>query len=153
MKKLFALLTFALSLMMSFALSGCTNNKPLPIEQMSWEMTLVQKLDVGTALFCSESNRESFPDATVKSISCSFDDIKVIVRNRDTEQKWIGAYSVKSNGEKRTTVYEVTFEGTAGNLTGNMVSSVTEYNDGAQTGTLILSYGDYSVTFSAELIE
>lgn len=152
MKKLFAFVALMLSVFMAFALSGCAKNNPLPIEQMSWSMTTIQRSDDGTVLFCSESNRESYPDATVKSISCSFDDVKIIVTNCDTEQKWIGTYRVKSYGEKRTTIYEVTFEKTAENVTGNMVSSMTEYYDGSLMGTLIVSYGDYCITFSAELI-
>lgn len=81
MKKLFAFLALMLSVFMAFALSGCAKNNPLPIEQMSWSMTTIQRSDDGTVLFCSESNRESYPDATVKSISCSFDDVKIIVTN------------------------------------------------------------------------
>lgn len=152
MKKTIALLAFILTLFTVVTLSGCADNSALPIEQMTWDMTLVQNVD-GDAVYCSEQSKISHPDATVKSISCAFDGAKFTITDNETEQTWIGSYTEINSGIKKTTNYEVTFDGSIDTTKGTMVSSITEYNDKSQIGTIIFSYGDYTVTFFSELID
>lgn len=139
MKKLLALV---LVIATSLILSACGGQKSSFIEPTAWVMSSVQSSSDGAIVYCSANEKEDYPEADVRDIICNIDGSAIEILNNDTSEEWNGTYKVVDNNEKRS-IYEVTIGGEEG----QMVKSLTEYDDTAPQNTLILSCGDYVLNF------
>lgn len=77
----------------------------------------------------------------------AFDD-GVITIGTDKERH-SGRYTLTETDGGNTALYEIDF----GEETGRMTSGITQYGDGAREGTLIITVGEYVVTFRASLAD
>ena len=137
-----------LILLLAVNLAGCSKGQTLPVENLNWTMTSVQSSEDGKILFCAPERQEQTPEASVKILRCTLDGEKVVVTDEETGEKWTGAYERIRANPDQSAIYEVTFD--SGEM-GYMTSGITTYSDGSQSGTLILTHGDYTANFSADL--
>lgn len=139
MKKIFALLLIVVA---SFSLSAC-EGKSTSIDPTIWVMSSIQSTSDGAVTYCSAKEKDNFPEADVRDISCNIDGSTITIRNNETSEEWNGTYKLLDSNDERT-IYEVTIEGEKCQA----VKSVTEYeNDAGTRDTLILSCKDYVLNF------
>ncbi|MBS5523740.1 MAG: hypothetical protein KHX56_15900 [Clostridiales bacterium] len=147
MRKYVRLLAAALVILQSlcvFSISGC-GSKNMPIEPAQWEMSTIQDKN-GNVIFCSENVKSSFPDAKVKSVSCTIDGEYITIKNEENGEEWEGTYQ-KADQSEEASLYEVVF-GNGEKGAGMIVNSMTEYEDKTEPeNTLIISYGGYTLAF------
>lgn len=120
------------ALMLVLLIVGCSTKETV------WSMEYIQGKD-GKVIYCSNKNKDIYPNAEIKSIECILKGDKVTISNKDTKEQWIGNYEVIGEDSK-STIYEVKF---ADNSTVNMVKSFTEYEDKTKVDTLIISNKEY----------
>ena len=127
--------------------AGCTDTGTVPIETMAWRFATVQNTQDGFVTACAEELAEQYPQAVPTDITCAFDG-GVITIGTDKERH-SGRYTLTETDGGNTALYEIDFDG----KTGRMTSGITQYGDGAREGTLIITVGEYVVTFRASLAD
>lgn len=143
MKRIFS---FVLVVATVFCLSACNSQKSSSIEPTEWVMSTVQSGTDGTVIYCSASEQAQFPEASVKNITCTIDGMDITIKDNEADQEWAGTYT-ENDVTKERAIYEVTF----GEETGQMVNSLTEYEDNTDAkNTLVITCGDYTLYFFAQ---
>ena len=137
---------FFLLIVLGVCLSAHSVQNAVSIELAHWIMSSIQNTSDGTVVYCSESQKEQFPKANVKNITCTVHDASITIQDHETGKEWTGAYK-KSVETTSGSVYEVVFEG----KTGLMVNSLTEYTDKTDARhTLILRCNTFTLNFFAK---
>ena len=126
-----------------FALVGRSGGNA-PLSQTDWVMSTVQSGEDGAIVACSSQNQDAYPEAIVKNIHCRLEGASITICDEDTNEEWSGNYK-KANGGG-SDIYNVAIDGQEPGLMG---IGTTKYFDGSKEGTLILSLGDYALTFTA----
>lgn len=138
MKKIIIVITLFISCL---CISGCSNNNQKTI----WNMEYIQGKG-GEVIYCSNENKDIYPNADVKNIVCVLQESSVTITDKDTDEEWIGNCKIIDEDIK-STLYEVVFDN---NETGHLVKSFTKYADNTQHDTLIVSYGAYSLNLTGQ---
>ncbi len=127
------------------SLNAC-GRKEASAQPTAWIMSLVQSGEDGDVLYCSEKEKEIYPQAGVHKIVCRMDDSSVEIQDSETDETWRGAYKLVKDSDT-----ESIYEATIGDRDCMLVKSVTEY-EGSQDpkDTLILTCDEYSLTFFTE---
>lgn len=147
MKKL-SILFFILMVCIFF--SSCGNDSLLSVDQLEWKFSSIQQKDDGSIIAGGADIQKTYPDAIVMDMDCSFQEKEVTITNLLDGESWTGSYQVIKTGGKQTTIYEITFQD---GQKATAVSGITEYADGTQEGTFIISGDEYVINFTADLLE
>lgn len=143
MKRIFS---FVLAVATVFCLSACNSQKSSAIEPTEWKMATIQSGTEGTVIFCSESEKKNFPEASVKNITCTIDEMAITIKDTETDKEWTGTYT-ENDVTKDRAIYDVTF----GEEAGQIVNSLTKHeNDTEPQNTLVIACGDYTLYFFVE---
>jgi hypothetical protein len=96
----------------------------------------------GEVIYCSNENKDTFPNATIKDIVCILQGSSITITDKNSGNEWIGNCKIIDSSES---IYEVIFDN---NEIGIMGRSVTKYADNIQENTLIISCGGYTLYFT-----
>ncbi|MGL5753234.1 MAG: hypothetical protein ACRCXT_22010 [Paraclostridium sp.] len=116
-------------------------------QQTVWNMQYIQGKD-GEIIYTSNENKDIYPDADIKNISCVLQEPSITIKDEDTDEEWVGNCKIIEK-DRVSIIYELKFDNHKDNdKTGNMVKSFTKYNDNTHIDTLIISYGEYSLNLT-----
>ena len=118
-------------------ISGCSRDNQKTI----WNMQSIQGNN-GEVIYCSNENKDAFPNATIKDIVCFLQGSSITITDKNSGNEWIGNCKIINSSES---IYEVIFDN---NEIGIMGRSVTKYADNTQENTLIISCGGYTLYFT-----
>ncbi|MGL4911247.1 MAG: hypothetical protein ACRC3Y_02320 [Romboutsia sp.] len=135
MKKLITIIILCSSFI---CISGCN----LYNQKIIWNLEYIQNKS-GEIIYCSMENKDIYPDATIKNIICVLQESNLTITDKDTDTEWSGNYKQIESIGNHTSIYEIIFD----SETGKLVKSFTKYVDGTSHDTLIISCGEYSLTF------
>ena len=139
-KRLLVLLS---ALILSFGLVGCEMLASAPrIDENQWTMTLIQLGVDGEPVFCSPQTAKNFSGLPHQELICTAQDGKLILDDCIKENQYIGTYSLTDESTQSNT-YQIELAGSSGYA----VTSMTKYEHGGMTPTLILVLRDYTITF------
>lgn len=137
-------------LLVTLLCAGCMGRDSLPIEQIDWEMTVVQESEQGNivAVSAMEQEKYSHTHAKVLNLTCSFTGMDFVITDVDSGKSWRGTCSEIEKGLRQDTIYEAVYEDGSKGLAS---SGITTYADGSEEGTLIFTSEEYSITFRGDL--
>lgn len=135
---------------MIFCIAGCSS-ETISIEGYDWNLTLIQSNEDGSVIGCAPEHYEmhkEIDDIIVVDLACSASDGKLTVTDSTNNTTYTGSYSLTESNQENT-IYEISFR----DQMGYAVTSCTTYTDhlgsNSQTPTLIVTIGNYSLTFQA----
>lgn len=141
--------TVILTLLFTLCFFGCTDNETVKIDEYTWSMVTVQSLaqNGGIVAYNPENITEDeniYTDAKTSQIILTAQKGKLTLK---TDNKaYEGTYKTKKT-EYGTVIYDVNIDGNEGNAVVSYVIS----SKGERYITLILSSGDYTVNFQAQI--
>lgn len=136
MKKL---ITVILLFIFCICISGCSSDNQKTI----WNMRSIQDNN-GKVIYCSNENKDAFPNATIKDIVCILQGSSITITDKNSGNEWIGNCKIIDEDSK-STLYEVIFDN---NKKGHLVKSFTKYADNTQENTLVVSCEGYTLYFN-----
>lgn len=116
------------------------------IEDRGWNFTIIQSQENGEVIYCSENEKEFYPEAEVISLSLSTEDDNrlVLLAISGAERKnAVIEYSINRR-TRGGNIYDLTRDDGA---TGYASVGKTEYYGGESEYTLIITIGGYSLYF------
>ena len=135
---------------MILCIAGCSS-ETISIEGHNWNLTLIQSNEDGSVIGCASGHYEmhkEIDNIIVVDLACSASDGKLTITDDTNNTTYTGSYSLSEN-EQDNTIYEISL----GNQIGYAVVAYTTYTDhlgsNSQTPTLIVTIGNYSLTFQA----
>lgn len=134
MKKL---ITAILLFTFCICISGCSNDN----QKIIWNMRSIQGNN-GEVIYCSNKNKDTFPNAIVKDIICILQGSSITITDKNNGNKWIGSCTIIDSPQG---IYEVIFDN---NEKGIMGKSITKYADNTQENTLVISCEGYTLYFT-----
>ncbi|WP_270648169.1 hypothetical protein [Paeniclostridium hominis] len=96
----------------------------------------------GEVIYCSNKNKDTFPNAIVKDIICILQGSSINITDKNNGNKWIGSCTIIDSPQG---IYEVIFDN---NEKGIMGKSITKYSDNTQENTLVISCEGYTLYFT-----
>lgn len=143
MKKLICL-TITLILCL-FSLAGCGNK--IAITEYEWQLQVAHKLNTetmeSTMLAGVESWVNTDESASVVDVVLVAKDGTITITDKTNNKTYSGSYK-----HTDTSVKEMMYEFSIGNLQGHGVTAYTEYNNGTKTPTLPITLIDGDVQYS-----
>lgn len=139
---------FLLALLMTGCSTDADSNSNTPaIDQYSWQMTSVQSMEAdGQAIAYGPGGTSTLDTAVEIVLTCSAENGECLLTDETNEATYSGAYEL-TNTSQESLIYEVTI----GETEGMAVVAMTTYHDDSQMPTLIISLGDYSLNFFADI--
>lgn len=138
MKKLSVLLASLIIL-----LCGCSGSDVPEIDEYLWTMSTVQSADAnGQAIAIGPDGSSTLDTAVELELTCQAASGKLTFTDKTNNQTYTGTYK-RTDTDSQSVIYEVT----VGSSDGTAVVSMTTYQDGSQTPTLIISLADYTLNF------
>ena len=134
MKKL---ITTILLFIFCICISGCSKNN----EKTIWNMRSIQGNN-GEVIYCSNENKDAFPNAIVKDIICILQGSSVTITDKNSGNNWIGNCTIINSSEG---IYEIIFDN---NEKGIMGKSITKYVNNTEENTVVISCGGYTLYFT-----
>lgn len=139
-----------LSALLPLCLIGCTSSSSHTLDSHEWVLTTIQSTEENGAFIAyspsaSALDASGYPDAVAIEMSLSASNGNLTLCDITHTQNHIGSYSI-TNTDSASTIYEITLDGASGNA----VVSETKHSDGSSVPTLIISVGDYTLTFQAK---
>ena len=116
------------------------------IEDRSWNFTIIQSQENGEVIYCSENEKEFYPNAEVISLSLSTEDDKrlaVLALSGSSRRKTVIEYSINRR-TRGGNIYDLTRDDGA---SGYASVGKTEYYGGESEYILIITIGGYSIYF------
>ncbi len=144
MKRLISVLICALLIM---CLSGCGGNtKILTMEGATWGLATVESNRNGEVVAYDPKADPDFsgdyPDAVMMSMSVTADNNSLMLTDLTSGVIYSGTYEEISASEE-SAEYKITLEG----ADGEAVVTASEYNPSTDLLTLVITAGDYDLTF------
>jgi len=140
--KAFKSLIFLWSIILLFALAGCSDSAAVSIDGYEWEIHTIQSNESGAVLACSPEQKPVYENAAEIEMRCTAENGVFTLTDTTNGNIYEGTYK-QIEIEKETVIYEITI----GEEKGNAAASVTVYQNGDKIPTLILSAGDYALHF------
>jgi hypothetical protein len=144
MKKIISVIFVGMILL---GLVGCGSKEAVTIEGYDWELTLIQTQEDGSIVGCATEYYEAHKEIEgliVVDLTCSAENGSFTITDKTNEKAYTGTYTVNEK-DVETIIYDVT---TSSNE-GMAVTSVTKDDNGGETPTLIIRFGDYALNFQA----
>ena len=137
-----------LALIMLLTLVACKRETPSPkvdIESDAWVLRSVQDSSKGGKIvYCSETISGVFDDAEVIDCVCVAGDGTFTINDKTSGTVFTGRYSLDETTDT-TKVYEITTTDGA-----RAIAGYTSYEGGDYERTLILYFGNFTLTFYCE---
>lgn len=131
---------------MIFFLCACGNTGIPKIEEYIWSLESVQGGDEknGGYVACSPEMSDKIQDLSIPiiEIECKAQNGVITLNDKTNNKTYSGSYKVKSK-DLRSIIYEITIN----SKQGLAVSAMTDYYDGSQTPTFIISIDGYALNF------
>lgn len=139
---------FLFALLMTGCSTDADSNANSPtIDQYSWHMTSVQSKEAeGQAIVYGPGGNSTLDTAAEIILTCSAENGEFLLTDETNEKTYSGAYTLTDTSQD-SLIYEVT----VGETDGMAVVAMTTYHDDSQMPTLIISLGDYSLNFFADI--
>lgn len=130
-----------------FILTGCGSNDIPKIETTVWSMSTIQSMENNGEILAYGVDENELPeDITILALTCLAQDGTIMITDQTNNKSYTGTYKLdKSNASSN--IYSIVLE----NLEGMAVVSLTTYQNGAETDTLIIRLQDYTLTFFADI--
>ena len=128
-------------------LAGCSSES-VQIEGHDWVLTLIQSTDDGSVIGCASEHYEmhkEIDDIIVVDLTFSASDGVFTIKDKTNNTSYEGTYSVKDKGTD-STIYTIT----TASSSGTAVTSVTTSDSVQDTPTLIITIGEYTLSFQAD---
>ena len=125
-------------------LAGCSNPDTAAIEGGVWKMSTVQQGEDGSIAYTGTAEEQTAcPDAVFLDLTCTVQEGTLVIRQNQSGEQWKAQYAPQGSEN----LYTVTFEEGGEALA---ACSKTRYASGEERDTLILSTGEYALTFYRE---
>lgn len=139
---------FLFALLLTGCATDADSNANTPaIDQYSWQMTSAQSEDAeGQAIAYGPGGTSTLDTAVEIILTCSAENGKFLFTDETNETTYTGVYELTDTSQE-SLIYEVA----VGETEGMAVVAMTTYHDDSQMPTLIISLGDYSLNFFADI--
>ena len=133
--------------MLIFTLNSCGSNDIPKIETNVWAMSSIQSMDNnGEILIDGVDKNDLSDDATVLALTCLAQDGILTITDQTNNKSYMGTYKLDESNAS-SNIYSIVLD----NHEGMAVVSLTTYQNGAETDTLIIRLQDYTLTFFADI--
>ncbi|MBQ8813276.1 MAG: hypothetical protein IJZ85_02090 [Lachnospiraceae bacterium] len=131
------------ALLLTFLLTGCSKNAVPKIDEYSWTMSTVQTTENnGQIVAHGPDNTYTPEDSVVIRMTCEAKGGVLTITDHTTGQTYTGTYKTAGTIPESAT-YEITVDG----ADGMAVVAMTSYHNGEQTPTLVMSVGEWAISF------
>lgn len=140
-----------LPIMLLLCFCGCSGNQTVKIDEYDWTMVTVQSIAENGNVIAYNPEEMSeddivYTEAEKMEIILTAQNGNLILSDKTGSKDYEGTYKVKK-AELDTMIYEVNVNG----KTGNAVISWFISSSGSKSVILILSLGDYTINFQAQI--
>lgn len=127
-------------------LNGCGSNNIPQLETHTWSMSSIQSTDNnGKILFYGTGNEKLSDDAMKLTLTCLAQNGVLTITDQTNNESYTGTYKLEESNAS-SNIYSIVLD----NLEGMAVVSLTTYQNGCETDTLVLRLQDYALTFFAD---
>lgn len=135
-----------LTLVVAFALSGCSSKDTIKIESNTWTMTTIQSGNAdGQVVAYGADGSSTLETSVLVQLECKAEKGVLTLTDSTKNQTYTGSYKVIDTNPD-SVIYDVEI----GNIKGNAVSALTTYSNEKSKPTLIITLGDYALNFFAK---
>lgn len=132
--------------MLIFTLNGCGRNDIPKIETNVWSMSSIQSMENNGEILVHGAGEDVLPEgSTILVLTCLAQDGILTITDRTNNESYTGTYKLDESNAS-SNIYSIVLE----NLEGMAVVSLTSYQNGAETDTLIVRLQDYTLNFFAD---
>lgn len=135
------------TLLFTFLSTGCGKNTVPKIDEYSWTMSTVQTTENNGQIVAHGPDNTDAPENSVEiRLTCEAQDGVLTITDHTDGQTYTGTYKTAGTSPESVT-YEITLD----RADGMAVVAMTNYHDGTQTPTLVMSVGEWVIYFIPRL--
>ena len=138
--------TLLLSTILIFSLTSCKQTGRMTIENNEWVLSTIQSSEQNGGIIAYNPNDNTVivsENAIMIELSCSAKDNVLTFFDETNSKTYTGVYK-ELNDNFESTIYEITINETQ---QGTAVASTTEYANGKEIPTLIITLNNYTLNF------
>lgn len=135
-------------ILFTFMLCGC-NSYNLKIENHNWNFTIIQStVEEGQITHCSKELKDRYENAKVCDITCHVENGTITISDNTENEILVFTYNLLEYISNKSAIYNLVSE------SGNTIASVsiTEYKDGKEEYTLIVTVNEKIYYFNETII-